>query len=104
MPCFLLKGPLGERWMSDGENYQLLKGEAIVPGQIRFDCGDIQTTNNDIISKLEAEGIQWGDAIAWVTHKMQVKQCAPCKASQELFNESLVLGFKDLARRIKESL
>lgn len=102
MACFLLRGPLGERWMPESQTYQRLKGEAIVEGAIRWDCGPQNSSSDDLMNKLAAQGIQWGDAIAYVTHKLGIEQCSPCKATQELFNESLILGLKDTARRIKE--
>ena len=52
--------------------------------------------------ELARSGIKWGDAIAWATSKVGMKGCAPCKANQELYNQSLILGLKETARRIKE--
>jgi len=98
MACFLLKGPLGERWMASGEPYQLLKGEAIVEGGIKWDCGD---TSDELMDKLEAEGIKWGDVIANVTQRLGIKQCAPCKARQTILNDIQEVGFLATVKLLK---
>lgn len=54
--------------------------------------------------ELQAEGIQWGDAIAWVTSKMGIRQCPPCHARQEILNHARQLGWKEAIRQIKETL
>ena len=52
-------------------------------------------------SELSEAGIKWGDAIAWVTKKIGIKQCPPCKARQEILNSASKLGWKETIRQIK---
>ena|SRR3990167_4433855 len=101
MACFLLKGPLGERWMSEGTPYQRLTGEAIVEGQIKWDCGGTLSSSDELMDKLESQGILWGDVIASVTHRLGIKQCAPCKARQVILNDIKELGFLETIKRLK---
>ena len=103
MACFLLKGPLGERWMASGEPYLKLKGESIVEGQIKWDCGGTSSSSDDLMDKLEAEGIQWGDAIAWASNKLGINQCAPCKARQEILNHTKEHGWLGTLKALKDS-
>ena len=54
--------------------------------------------------EVEKAGVQWGDAIAWVTGKMGIRQCAPCHARQEILNHARQLGWAETIRQIKETL
>ena len=105
MACFLLKSPWGERWMPEGEPYQRLAGEEIVEGQIRWDCGpQSDGPTDDVHINLERAGIPWGDAIAWVTKKIGIEQCAPCKARQEILNRASEIGWLETLKQIKATL
>jgi len=58
----------------------------------------------NIAAKLDEEGIKWGDAVAWATKQLGVKQCAPCKARQAILNEVSKVGWVETIKRIKETL
>ena len=51
-------------------------------------------------AEMDVQGIQWGDAIAWVTHKFGISQCTPCRARQEILNKAGTLGVKETVRQI----
>lgn len=106
MACFLLKSQWGERWMAENQPYQRLEGEYIVEGVVRWDCGPQATDaiEDEVHSNLEKSGIKWGDAIAWTTKKLGIKQCAPCKARQEILNSAKELGWAETIRQLKETL
>jgi hypothetical protein len=72
-----------------------------VLGHVRYNDRTHQPEQQTIQTVLSHEGIKWGDAIAWATSKVGIKGCAPCKANQELYNQSLKLGLQETARRIK---
>lgn len=104
MACFLLKSKWGERWMADNEPYQRLEGEYIVEGAVRWECGPTEGNNDEVFAKMEAAGVQWGDAIAWVTKRLGIEQCAPCKARQEILNKVKEVGWIETFKQIKETL
>lgn len=89
--------------MASGEPYQKLKGEFIVEGAIRYDCGNSFSSSDDLMDKLEGEGIQWGDAVAWVTKKLGVQSCAPCKARQVILNHMTEVGFINTIKALKDT-
>src|SRR5437899_7147161 len=64
----------------------------------------IASLPNDTASQLKAQGIQWGDVVAWTTQKMGIKACAPCKARQALLNHLAENGILETARLIKATL
>ena len=100
MGCIILKGPLGERKIPENEPYTFLKDEAIVG--VDWNCKGAE--QRDVEAELAEQGVQWGDAIAWVTKKFGIKQCTPCKARQEILNNANELGWIETARRIKDTL
>jgi len=53
--------------------------------------------------KLEQEGVKWGDAVAWVTKRLGIHQCAPCQARQLILNEAAKNGWAETVRRIKNT-
>jgi len=58
----------------------------------------------DIAAKLDEEGIKWGDAVAWATKQLGIKQCPPCKTRQAILNEVSKVGWVETIKRIKETL
>lgn len=68
-----------------------------------WDCGPSLNASPQVDVELEREGIPWGDAIAWVTKKIGVKQCAPCKARQEILNHAAQNGWAETMRQIRET-
>lgn len=71
-------------------------------GMIAWDCGEpLAFTGPSVDEELKKEGIQWGDAIAWVTKQIGVKQCAPCKARQEILNHAKQNGWAATFKAIK---
>jgi hypothetical protein len=59
--------------------------------------------HDELSEELSNQGIQWGDAIAWVTKSLGISQCTPCKARQEILNKAGTLGVKETIRLIKET-
>jgi len=57
----------------------------------------------DIYKQLAREGIKVGDAIAWASKQLHIRQCAPCKARQVILNNITKLGFSETLRQIKET-
>jgi hypothetical protein len=104
MACIILRNQKGdERRVGDNENYTLRMGEAIVGTE--YDCGPQYASDGpDVKEHLAENSIQWGDAIAWVTKRLGVKQCAPCKARQEILNNVNEVGWKETFRQIKGTL
>lgn len=99
MGCIVLEGPAGKRKVPEGEPYQRLVGEEIVG--VDWDCKGAE--QRDVEAELERQGVAWGDAIAWVTKRLGVKQCAPCKARQEILNHAKELGWGETLRQIRET-
>lgn len=97
MNCIILKSPLGERKVLEGEPYQLMIGEYI--DGVDYNCSGDEV--RDVDTQLEKAGIKWGDTIAWVTKRLGIKQCAPCKARQEILNHASEHGWKETLRQIK---
>jgi hypothetical protein len=106
MACFTLRGPNGDRKVEENTSYTLQVGEAIVPGLIDWGCGPQLPGDPayNMQQELAERGVQWGDAIAWVTKKIGMKQCAPCKARQEIFNRVSELGWVETIRQIKATV
>jgi transposase-like protein len=100
MSCIILKSPLGERKIPENEPYQFLKDEVIVG--VDWSCKGLE--QRDVESELASRGVKWGDAIAWVTKKLGVKQCAPCKARQEILNHAKENGWVETMRQMKGTL
>lgn len=103
MACLIVTGPWGERLLPEGPDGNVRgkrKGETIVG--VKPDCGVIQP--RDIVDdEMEKAGVAWGDAIAWVTKRIGIKQCSPCKARQEILNSAGQLGFAETFRQIKDT-
>lgn len=54
--------------------------------------------------ELGKQGIQWGDALAWATHKLGIEQCAACKKRQAIMNQASRLGIAETTRQIVRSI
>ena len=101
MACIKLHSEWGDRIIPENTPYRLLRGEQIVG--VTWDCGN-QVTQDEVDAELEREGLKLGDAIAWVTKKFGIQQCAPCKARQEILNHARKLGWSETFRQLKETL
>ena len=104
MAC--VKWKIGESsyWVSTDVPYRHPVG-AVNTGEIRWDCGKQTVTPPDEVDKqLANSGLQLGDTIAWVTKKLGVKQCAPCKARQEILNHVKQLGWVETLKQIRQTL
>jgi len=97
MACIILKSALGERKIPENTPYRLLVGEALAG--VDWDCGEVLQV--DVEAELKKAGLQLGDAIAWVTKKVGIKQCAPCKARQEILNHVSELGWTETIKQIR---
>lgn len=62
-----------------------------------------RSLEKQIISGLQKEGIQWGDAVAWATAKAGIEGCASCKQRQLILNQVKSLGLKEAFRQIKDT-
>jgi hypothetical protein len=100
MACIILSSPHGTRYIPENTEYQLLQEESIVG--VDWNCGHV--IQDDVEAHLQEAGLKLGDAIAWVTHKLGIPQCAPCKARQEILNNAQKLGWKETIRQLKETL
>lgn len=85
--------------------YRLGPGESFV-GEFDSSCAGVEIVDRGetVDEKLAKEGLGLGDAIAWVTKKVGIKQCAPCKARQEILNHAHELGWAETLKQIKETL
>lgn len=100
MACIKLHSQWGDRLVPENIPYQRLEGEEIVG--VAWDCGN-QVTQDEVDANLERAGLKLGDAIAWVTHKMGIQQCAPCKARQEILNNVSKVGWAATLKQIKDT-
>jgi hypothetical protein len=53
--------------------------------------------------ELGKEGVKWGDAVAWITKKVGIEQCAACRSRQYILNHLKQLGVRETVRQIKET-
>lgn len=100
MACIILESPFGTRLIPENTRYQLSVDEKIVG--VSWDCAD--TDQREVERELEKQGLKLGDTIAWVTKKLGIKQCAPCKARQEILNNVEKAGWAETLRQIKATL
>lgn len=100
MACLNIKNPEGEV-RTIAENTPYPPGWTFT-GEISWDCDQQPTPSGPSVDEeLAKHGVQWGDAIAWVTKKIGMKQCAPCKARQEILNSASELGWVETIKQIK---
>lgn len=59
-----------------------------------------RSLEHDLKEELGKQGIQWGDALAWATHKAGIQQCAGCVKRQHLMNSAKQLGIVETVRQI----
>lgn len=62
-----------------------------------------RSVEHDLKEELGKQGVQWGDAIAWVTHKAGFEQCAGCVKRQHLLNQAKQLGVRETVRQVVET-
>lgn len=100
MACIRIKSAAGDvLTIPEGKSYP--QGWTFT-GEVVWDCaGKVQSDEVDV--QLERAGIGLGDAIAWVTHKFGIQQCAPCKARQEILNNVKKVGWVETLRQIKDT-
>jgi hypothetical protein len=103
MACIKIKNRYTneESWHPEGVAYPQAW---FTTGEINWGCGPqpvINLENSSIDEELGKEGLQIGDAIAWVTGKMGITQCSSCHARQEILNNAKALGWKETIRQIK---
>jgi hypothetical protein len=100
MACIILEGPSGRRLVEENTPYRRLVDEKIVG--VDWECRSGESSSVD--EELAKQGLKLGDAVAWVTKKIGLKQCAPCKARQEILNNVEKVGWVETLRQIKETL
>lgn len=101
MACIVWKLGETEFLVAEGVAHHPPAG-AVNTGKVRWDCGE-STPQDEVNEMLEKHGLKIGDTIAWVTKKLGIKQCAPCKARQEILNNARELGWGETLRQIKET-
>lgn len=103
MACIEIKSLSGElRTIPENTPYQ---AGWTFTGKITWDCGQPPALPTaSVEDELTKRGVQWGDAIAWVTKKAGIKQCAPCKARQEILNKVSEVGWLETIKQIKETI
>lgn len=103
MACLTWEMPGGKRYLvAEGQAHTPPPGAKLLDGVIAWDCAT-STSQYEVDAMLEREGVRWGDAIAWTTKKLGIKQCAPCKARQEILNNVSKMGWADTIKQIKET-
>ena len=96
--------------LPNGDRYLVQEAAAHTPPLGAFNTGIVDwtcegsTEQHEVDAMLEKQGLKLGDAIAWVTKKIGLKQCAPCKARQEILNNAQKLGWSETLKQIKETL
>lgn len=88
--------------MQEGVAHKPPLGAFIVPGLIDWTCAG-GTQQNEVDAMLEKQGLKLGDSIAWVTKRLGIKQCAPCKARQEILNHVAEKGWAETLKQIKRT-
>lgn len=103
MACIIWQLPNGKEYLV-GENVAHMPPlGAFNTGKIDWTC-EGSTSQHEVDAMLQTQGLKLGDAIAWVTKKIGIKQCAPCKARQEILNNAQKLGWSETIKQIKETL
>ena len=96
--------------LPNGDRYLVQEAVAHTPPLGAFNTGIVDwtckgsTEQHEVDAMLEKQGLKLGDAIAWVTKKIGLKQCAQCKARQEILNNAQKLGWSETLKQIKETL
>lgn len=63
-----------------------------------------RSLEHQLTEEMGKQGIQWGDAIAWATHKMGIQQCAACAKRQFILNRVKQAGLVETVKQIAETL
>ncbi len=103
MACIVFKSDLGERRVPENQPFRQLPGEVQIGIDGGCDHTTITKTQQDVDAKLEAEGLRLGDAIAWVTKRLGIRQCAACQARREILNNVEKVGWAETIKQIKET-
>ncbi len=109
MDCLVIRTAEGKtRSIAAGPDgvyhYRLGPGESF-QGEFDSLCKGVEIVDRGetVDEKLAKEGLGLGDAIAWVTKKIGIKQCAPCKARQEILNSAAEIGWKETIKQLRET-
>lgn len=96
--------------LQSGETYLVAEGAVHTPpigavntGLIDWGCNGT-TGQHEVDAMLEKQGVQWGSAIKWVTHRIGLKQCSSCKAREEILNHAKENGWSETIRQLRETL
>lgn len=89
MKEILLKGPLGERWIKEGENFRFLPGEVVAEDEkgnsiIRGGSFNLQDNLQDSFT---GDGLLIGNVIKNLTSALGIRQCLKCKQRQLRYNQ-----------------
>lgn len=109
IPCVNVSKPDGTYYgVPVGVSFTLAPGEIIV-GRSQ-ECAkqppkilSASVPHEDIYGKLKSEGVPIGSAIAWITKKLGIKQCASCVARRLILDNIARVGWTETVRQIKET-
>ena len=116
MPCLQIRQADGKPRLvliRKGESIPMTIGEVVLGVDQSCDESNIgdpsrppvaTASSVNVDKELEDNGLKLGDTIAWVTSKLGITQCPPCKARQEIFNEMNKVGIIETIKRIKATL
>lgn len=102
MACIVWELPNKTRYLVAGSTSHRPPLGAINTGIIDWTC-EGGTQQSEVDAMLEKEGLKLGDSIAWVTKKLGIQQCAPCKARQTILNHAKEVGWVETIRQLKET-
>ena len=85
MKEILLKGPLGERWIKEGENFRFLPGEMVVEDEKGNSI--IRGGSFNLQDSFTRDGLLIGNVIKNITSALGIKTCLKCKQRQLRYNQ-----------------
>ena len=85
MKEILLKGPLGERWIKEGENFRFLPGEVVAEDEKGNSI--IRGGSFNLQDSFTGDGLLIGNVIKKVATSLGIKQCLKCKQRQLRYNQ-----------------
>lgn len=100
MACVKYELPNGDSYLvAEGVAHRPPLGAKLVPGWVDWTCAG-GTSQHEVDAMLEAQGIPWGSAIAWVTKRIGIKQCSSCKAREEILNSAKEIGWAETLKQV----
>lgn len=106
MACIIWQLPDGSHYLvAENSTHYPSRTGAVNTGRVVWNCGpEGEATKDELEKHLEENAILWGDAVAWVTKKLGMSQCSPCKARQEILNNAKTLGWAETLKQLKATV